>query len=289
MTPYQRFLALLERLGVQSGDVLYVHTSYSRVAHLGIMVPEVIDGLLETVGANGTVVMPSFAWNLDKSQRPWKGYSDYFHTCPSFDVIRTPANIGVVPERFRHHPNAKRSLSYWWSVCAVGKHASEVTEGQQRVEEPYGPHSSFGLLRRLQAKIVGLGVSTNTNSLALTADHELGFRHPHQIFTGEPRPGVVIDASRRRLETASFWLLPEVVRAIKPSAVIGASPALTSAMKRADQEDDIYFSYVHDLYHAEALRLAEVAITRTERVPWLVDYPRRDELAAASREAAGSL
>jgi aminoglycoside N3'-acetyltransferase len=275
--PLDDYRALLGQLRVGGGDVVYVHTSYSRLARLGVSVSEIIEGLLDAVGRRGTVVMPSFAWNLDRAERPWKGYADYFRTRPVFDVVNTTANIGLVPEQFRARADVRRSMSYWWPVCAAGAHARELTEGQEHVEHPYGSGSTFDRLRILGAKVLGLGVSLNTNSLALTVDHALGVRHPHQVFTSEPMAGTVVDFDGRSIQTWSIWLLPEVVRTIKPSAVIAASPTLQASIARADRDDSIYFSYVYDTYHAEALHLADAAIRDGRRLPWLADYPRRSE------------
>ena len=46
------------------------------------------------------------------------------------------------------------------------------------------------------AKLLGLGVTLNTNSLALLPDHDLGNDHAHQVFTEVPQPGQVPWMSR---------------------------------------------------------------------------------------------
>jgi len=272
--------ALLDRLGVTAGDVIYLHTSFKRLAYLGITANELIETLTERLGPQGTLAVPSFAWNLDRTARPWKGYAEYFQRRPIFDVRQTPANIGLVPELFRTMPGVCRSLDYWWPVCARGALAIELTRGQQMVCHPYGPSSTFDRLRQHGAKILGLGVSLNTTSLALIADYQLGDAHPHRVFTDEPKSGLVIDSIGERIWTKSYWLLPEVVRLIKPSALFELSPWLREATARADHEDTIHFCYPYANYHAEALRLGRLAAQQGEPLPWLRDLPVRQRTAA---------
>jgi hypothetical protein len=271
--PQVVFGSLLERLGICSGDLVYLHTSFSRLRHLDLTPEELLSGLLVRLGPSGTLVVPSFAWNLDRTQRPWKGYADYFAMRPVFDVRNTPANIGLVPEMFRQWPGVRRSVHFWWSVTAKGPLADDITDRQQSVVHPYGPDSAFGRLTRLGAKILGLGVSLNTTSLAPVVDHELGPIHTQTLFTEELQDGVVIDEQGRRLVTRAFWLLPEVVRCIKPSELIARSERLQREIRRADVGETIQFAYRFDAYLEEGLRLGRDAAARHARMPWLEGYP----------------
>lgn len=243
------------------------------MAYLELTGEQFLGILLERLGPAGTLVLPSFAWNLDKRERPWKGYNDYFESRPVFDVRRTPANIGWIPELFRAWQGVRRSVSYWWSICARGALAEVLTSGQESIVHPYGPGSSFELLRRHDVKILGLGVSLNTTSLAPVPDYVLGQQHTQDVFTDEPQKGVVIDHDGVRVETHSFWLLPEVVRLIKPGVLIEESEELHRAVARADEDSNINFSYPYAVYHGEALRLGAQACAEGRPVPWLRNYP----------------
>ncbi|HWC88247.1 MAG TPA: AAC(3) family N-acetyltransferase [Pirellulales bacterium] len=280
MTARTVFPALLERLGVRHGDHIYLHTSFSRLGYLEQPAERLIADLEDRIGPQGTLVMPSFAWNVDKSARPWKGYADYFRQRHEFDVRHTPANIGWVPEVFRRLPRTLRSASYWWSIAARGSLAEVLTRGQQHCMHSFGPGSSFDLLRMHGVKILGLGVSLNTTSLALVADAALA-NHPHEIFTAEPRPGVIVDETGRSVKTTCHWLLPEAVRLIKPSALAAASRRFAAAITRADHGETIHFCYRYQSYHDEALRLGRVAATGGYPVPWLSDYPLKPTFSAA--------
>lgn len=242
------------------------------MAYLSLTGEEFINILVERLGSRGTLVLPSFAWNLDKTERPWKGYNDYFQSRPIFDVRQTPANIGWVPELFRHMPGVLRSTNYWWPICARGALAAELTTAQERVIHPYGPGSSFDLLRIHEVKILGLGVSLNTTSLAPVADYALGAEHTQQVFTDEPQRGVVVDERGTTVETYSYWLLPEVVRLIKPGELIEESDELRASVLRADEGSNINFSYPYSVYHSVALGLGRESCAEGRAVPWLRNY-----------------
>src|SRR5207253_265381 len=83
-TPGKDFSDLLSGLGVAAGDLVYLHTSYRHMSYRGLSPAEILDVLTDVLGERGTLVLPSFAWNLDKTQRPWKGYADYFASRPPF-------------------------------------------------------------------------------------------------------------------------------------------------------------------------------------------------------------
>lgn len=257
---------LLAGLGVMPGSLVYLHTSFSRMAYLGLEPAAFIDRFLHYLGPQGTLVMPSFSWNLERSARPWVGYRRYFESCPEFDVLRTPANIGVLPEVFRQLPGTHRSLSYWWSVAAVGALAEVITANQLQVEHPYGPGSSFDRLREHNVVLVGLGVTLNTTSLAFVPDYSLG---NHSFLSPQPLPGVVVDAQGRRHTSRSYWVLPEAVQRVKPEVVFQRSAELRSQLRRQDRGDVIQFAYPYATYHQEAIRLGQEALSEGRPVPWL--------------------
>jgi len=240
---------LLERLEVPVGGLVYLHTSFSRIRYLELGPLEFIDSLLDYLGPQGTLTMPSFSWNVDPAERPWKGYADYFHGSQVFDVRHTAANIGAVPELFRQRPGVRRGVNYWWSVAASGPLADELTVAQELVEHPASPESSFGRIHQHGGWILGLGVTLNTTSLAFLPDFALDNR---AFVTAEPRRGPVVDWEGRSLDTWSYWVLPESVRYVQPQAVCGEG---FTAMRRHDHNGVIQFAYPYAAYHERALNL----------------------------------
>ena len=52
----------LRKVGIENGDVVFVHSSLSSFGHVEGAADTVIDALVETVGNEGTIVMPAFTW-----------------------------------------------------------------------------------------------------------------------------------------------------------------------------------------------------------------------------------
>ncbi len=56
----------LKNVGLGSGDLVMVHTSLGKIGYVCGGAQTVIEALIEIVGQNGTIVMPSQSWkNLD--------------------------------------------------------------------------------------------------------------------------------------------------------------------------------------------------------------------------------
>lgn len=62
----QDLLAAFRELGMRPGMTVMVHTSLSNMGYVCGGAPTVIEALLETIGSEGTVMMPTQSWkNLD--------------------------------------------------------------------------------------------------------------------------------------------------------------------------------------------------------------------------------
>ena len=75
-------------LGVRRGDRLLVHSSLRSLGG-GFSPDDVIRGLLEALGEEGTLMFPALSYESCNAGHP------------VFDVLRTPSNVGVIPEKFR--------------------------------------------------------------------------------------------------------------------------------------------------------------------------------------------
>ena len=106
-------------LGVRPGGALLVHAS---LRALGPLPPggaeDVIRGLLEALGPDGTLLMPALS------------YASVSPRSPVFDVLVTPSCVGALPEFFRTRPGTLRSVHPTHSVCALGRLAAELQGAQ---------------------------------------------------------------------------------------------------------------------------------------------------------------
>jgi aminoglycoside N3'-acetyltransferase len=280
------FDELLETLNISRGDVLYIHSSYTRIKNFGFSAIEIIDSIMNRVGEKGTVVFPSFTWNIEPDERPWKGYELYFNSPIHFDVNQTPSNIGYLAELFRFCKGVKRSLHPFWSLCARGLLAETITQHPGSIpagwiDEPYGSQSAFRLLKENNVKIIGLGVTLNTTSLCPLVDHDLGDAHPQIIFTNTPLKTTVINKQGQECVFYTHTLLPEVVKHIKPGKVFECSNNLNHKLRFLEKEGSFFFSYHFTDYYESAMALGREAIRSGQKVPWLeflpLKTPQREE------------
>jgi aminoglycoside 3-N-acetyltransferase len=150
----QDIIEALRSHGLKAGDVAMVHSSLSRLGNVQGGAATVIRALLEVLGDEGTLVMPSF---------PSLGYTyDYLSTNPAFDVRHTPSKMGVITESFRKIKGVKRSLHPTDPVCAIGKETKYLLKGHFLQSTPYNEHSPFYKLILLKGKIVLLGTGLDT-------------------------------------------------------------------------------------------------------------------------------
>lgn len=135
-----------QAIGIHQGDTLFVHSAYSTLGRSVGGVeggPQtVIDALLELLGPEGTLIMPTFNYAFLRGT-PW-------------DIRTTPSQMGVLTELVRKDARALRSFHAIYSVAAIGKHAEEAAAHQST--DCFGETTIFAKLREWQAKILVLGL-----------------------------------------------------------------------------------------------------------------------------------
>jgi len=171
MLTFEKLVEGFRALGVEEGDTLLVHSSYKSFGEVEGGPQTVIQALEAVLGAEGTLIMPTFNFDFNKGV-PW-------------DVRTTPSKMGVLTELVRKDPRAKRVFHPFYSFAILGKHAESL--GSLRYKSSYERNSVFGKLRDLDGKIMVIGLSY-TNSMTF-------FHHIEQMegvdyrflkqFTGE--------------------------------------------------------------------------------------------------------
>jgi aminoglycoside 3-N-acetyltransferase len=112
----------------------------------------VIDVLLETVGEDGLVVVPTFACD------------------PPFDRRTSPTPLGAIPDRLWRRPNAVRSLHPTHSVAAIGRGAEELIGDHEKAATAYAEGTPYHTLATTGGKILLLGVDQDRNTTLHTAE-----------------------------------------------------------------------------------------------------------------------
>lgn len=107
----------------------------------------VIDALLEAVGAEGTVLFPTFNFTSWTENHYW-------------DALETPSKMGALTEVARLRSGALRTPHPIYSFAALGAGAAEFAACDD--PEAYGENSVFALFHRLDGLIISFGLHFNS-------------------------------------------------------------------------------------------------------------------------------
>ncbi len=130
------------------GDHVAVALSFKSVGLIEGGPEAFIDGLLEAVGSEGTIMMNTFTQNFPITAIP----TDFV-----FDSERSNPYTGVIPSRFMLRKEARRSRHPTFSVAAIGRLAEYLTEAHDENANPYLPYER---LAEVNGKYLCIGVGS---------------------------------------------------------------------------------------------------------------------------------
>ncbi len=138
----------LRALGVLQRGVLLVHMSYRAVRPVEDGPAGVIEALGSAIGSGGTIVMPSWGDDDDRS----------------FEPYRTPASasLGATADMFWRLPEARRS-AHPFAFAALGPQAETITADPLPLP-PHHPESPVGRVYELDGQVLLLGVGHDANT-----------------------------------------------------------------------------------------------------------------------------
>lgn len=175
----------LKQIGLGKDDVVMVHTSLKSMGYVCGGAQTVIEALIEVVGEDGTIMMPTQSWkNLDPAEgvhwdadeSDWQLIREHW---PAYDKDLTPTNtMGAVAEMFRKWPGSIRSDHPARSVCAYGKYAGELTRDHD-LSNIFGEGSPIARLYELDAKVLLMGVGYDKNTSIHLADARAKYPGKH--------------------------------------------------------------------------------------------------------------
>lgn len=182
----------LAAVGVRPGQDLLVHCSIRRIGLIDARPIGVLPALLEAIGPDGTLVVPSQttanSTSSDVFLAATAGLSEpelasYLVTMPGFDPGQTPAQgMGVLAELVRTCPGAARSAHPQSSFAAVGARAAESMAGHELACH-LGEQSPLGWLYRADAAILLLGVGYDVCTAFHLAEYRLPGNAPRRAYT----------------------------------------------------------------------------------------------------------
>lgn len=142
----------LRELGLRAGDKVLVHSSLTALGDVDGGAETVVDALIEAVGKDGLVVVPTFA------------------CAPPFNRKTSISQLGAVVNAFWQRPDAVRSLHPTHSVAAIGKGAKELVKDHEKAPTAYAEGTPYHKLATTGGKVLLLGVDQDRNTTLHTAE-----------------------------------------------------------------------------------------------------------------------
>jgi Aminoglycoside N3''-acetyltransferase len=159
----QRIIDDLDELRISRGDSVLVHASMRAVGPVEGGADTVVEALLEAVGPDGTIVAPVF--QAANHVRPdWNDPLAIASAVCPFDLSAICVEeVGILAERIRLHPDARRSAHPSLSFAAMGSNAAFITENAP-FHFPLGTNGPLARLHQLNGKVLLIGVTHAVNS-----------------------------------------------------------------------------------------------------------------------------
>lgn len=182
----------LRALGLPYGATVMVHSSLSRLGYVAGGAHAVVAALLEVLGADGTLVMPTHsgdlsdpaAWRSPPAPEAW--WQTIRDEMPPFDAELTPTRqMGAIVECFRHVRGARRSDHPTVSAAALGPNTDTVVDGHG-LAHGLGESSPQARLYELDSWVLLRGVTHANNTSLHLAEYRAEF--PNKPWTTHSSP-----------------------------------------------------------------------------------------------------
>ncbi len=251
--------------GVKAGDILLVHSSFKSLGEVEGGAETVIQGLLDAIGDEGTLVFPTFC------------QQDFLNAYKTWHIDKD-SDVGYLTNYFRKREGSIRSDQATHSVAACGKKAAWLTETHGHTHKrpgnmgdtPFSADSPWEKMYQENAKVLLLGVRPGN----------ITFRHyAEYVFVNECAEKLTGHAEYDRMmelvqthethfdgemawpHVNNYWVAAQ----IEPMGLIKKSSCGDAEFKVVEVKLFVDFVLEH-------LRDGNVDIVRGEQTPWMKWY-----------------
>ena len=136
----------LQQAGVRRGQTLYCHSNIgffgqaNGVASRDALCQLFLDALMDTLGPQGLLLVPTYTYSFSNSQ--------------VFDVANSASRMGMLAEWVRLHPQAQRAHDPFYSVAALGQGAARFVADLP--PNSFAPDSLFDRLLQSDGQVLCL-------------------------------------------------------------------------------------------------------------------------------------
>jgi aminoglycoside 3-N-acetyltransferase len=169
--------AMLRSLGVQTGDILCIHSSFDRFLGFQGHFGDALQTLRDAVGPSGGILMPT---------QPFSGSAiSYVRTHPVTDIARAPSLMGILTEILRRTPGAIRSIHPTHPVAAWGDKGVDLVGNDWQAATPCGRGTAYHRLLEADGKILLLGTGVQPMTFYHCVEELIEPLMPFSPFTAE--------------------------------------------------------------------------------------------------------
>lgn len=169
----------LRKMGIQPGDILFIHSSLKSLGYVDGGPKAVIQGLLDAVGPEGTLLLPTY----------YMPGGSILGTCQLEGYVFDPrihgTNMGALPDAFLQFPGVERSIHPTHSVSAIGKYAKFLTEAHHLAPSVFGKGSPWQRFHELNGTVLGIGISMGPVTFYHLLEDTLGDQFPVKVWMNE--------------------------------------------------------------------------------------------------------
>ena len=201
---YLDLVQSLKSVGIEIGDALMVHSSFSPFNGFQGKPHDVIKAIKEVTGdKEGTILMPSL---------PYNGATyEYLSQIKVFDAKRTVSRMGLISEIFRRQKDVVRSLHPTHPILAYGKLAQWFIQNHESCLYGCGPGSPFDKLGQKNGKVLFFNTRFCFTYIHYL-EHLIKDELPFPLYTGENYRIKVIDDRGKELTVFTKAFSVETVK-----------------------------------------------------------------------------
>ena len=141
----------LGELGVQSREVMLVHSAMRTMGRVKGGASTVVDAMLEILTPSGTLLTPTFTFAHEADDNP------------VIDPAVDRSEMEILTETVRQHPQARRSTAFRHSFAAIGRRATVITDIDTSLSA-FDLRSSFGVMLALNTQVLLMGVTYSSST-----------------------------------------------------------------------------------------------------------------------------
>ncbi len=178
--------------GLARGDLVLVHSALRELGPVEGGGDTVIDVLLEILGPEGTLALPTHTFRVVTAAQP------------VFHQLLTPSSVGALSNVFRVRPGVTRGLHPTHSVAAIGPLAQKLLEGHEKALTPCSADSPYWRLSEWGGKILIIGAGLNCCTLFHACEELAGMKQVYdpqelRLFSITAENAVIPVSSRRHV------------------------------------------------------------------------------------------